>query len=87
MLFEIEFFQRTKHHPDGETLRRNSGQFASERDAETYGITRRPEEADGFRLWKDGALQKTVSIGRGPSDVSALTSLQQARQQSHSNKL
>ena len=34
-------------------------QFASEKDAETYGITRRPEEADGFafqgwRIAQDG---------------------------------
>lgn len=87
VLFEIEFFQRTKDHPGGETLRRNSGQFANERNAETYGITRRPKEADGFRLWKDGALLTTVSIGSRPNDVFALASLQQACQQSHSNKL
>jgi hypothetical protein len=34
MKFEIEFFVRSEDHPDGWTIRRNSGQFASEQDAE-----------------------------------------------------
>ena len=62
MRFQIEFFRRTKAEPDGEILRRNSGQFASEKDVEIYGLTRRPEEADGFRILKDGAIRKTVLI-------------------------
>jgi hypothetical protein len=62
MLFQIEFFRRTKEAPEGETFRRHSGQFASERDAETYGLTRRPENADGFRILKDGTVRKTISI-------------------------
>jgi hypothetical protein len=62
MLFQIEFFRRTKEEPNGLVVRRNSGQCASERDAETYGLTRRPDDADGFRILKDGAVRKTVSI-------------------------
>jgi hypothetical protein len=62
MRFEIEFFRRDADHPDGRTVRRNSGQFASEKDVEIYGFVKRPEDADGFRIWKDGALRKTVSI-------------------------
>jgi hypothetical protein len=62
MLFQIEFFRFTKDEPDGVTIRQNSGHFASERDAETYGLTRRPEDADGFRIVRDGAVRKTVSI-------------------------
>ena len=62
MLFQIEFFGRTKEEPDGVVVRRNSGQFASEGDAETYGLTRRPDEADGFRISKDGTVRKTVSF-------------------------
>ena len=61
-VFEVEFYQHSEAHPDGKTIRRNSGQFASERDAETYGLSRRPEQADGFRIWKDGTLRKTVSV-------------------------
>jgi hypothetical protein len=60
--FEIEFFLRSHDQPDGKTIRRNSGQFASENDVETYGLLKRPPEADGFRIWKDGVLRKTVSI-------------------------
>ena len=62
MRFDVEFFQHSHKHPNGKTVRRNSGQFASEKDAETYGFLKRPEQADGFRIWKDGALRKTVSI-------------------------
>lgn len=62
MRFEIEFFRRSPHQPAGETLRRNSGQFASEKDVETYGLIKRPEDADGFRIWKDGTLRKIISI-------------------------
>lgn len=62
MLFEIEFFQRTKSEPDGKTVRRNQGQFASEKDVETYGLINRPEGADGFRILVNGAVRKTVSI-------------------------
>jgi hypothetical protein len=62
MRFHIEFLRYTQECPDGEVIRRNSGQFASERDVEIYGLTRRPEEADGFRILKDGAVRKTVSI-------------------------
>jgi hypothetical protein len=69
MLFQIEFFRRTKTEPDGETIRRNSGQFASEKDVEIYGVTKRPEEADGFRILKDGAVRKTVSIRSETHDV------------------
>ena len=65
MLFQIEFFRCTNEEPQGKTIRRNSGQFASERDAEIYGFTARPEGADGFRILKDGAVRKTVS-GKAP---------------------
>jgi hypothetical protein len=62
MRFEFEFFHRSPDHTDGKNIRRNSGQFAGAKDAETYGLLKRPEQADGFRIWKDGALRKTVSI-------------------------
>ena len=62
MRFEIEFFLRSYDQPDGKTIRRNSGQFASENDVKTYGLLKRPPEADGFRIWKNGVLRKTVSI-------------------------
>ena len=62
MRFQIEFFRREPDQPDGRTVRRNSGQFASEKDVETYGLLYQPEGADGFRIWKDGTLRKTVSV-------------------------
>ena len=65
MLFKIEFFRRAKDEPDGIVVRRNAGQFASEVDAETYGLTRHPKDADGFRILKDGAVRKTVSMRTG----------------------
>jgi len=71
MLFQIEFFRRTYQEPQGTTIRRNSGQFASERDVETYGLTAPPKDADGFRILKDGVVRKTVSIRTekfGPED-------------------
>ena len=61
-MFQIEFFRCTNEEPQGRTIRRNSGQFASERDVEIYGLTARPEDADGFRILKDGVVRKTVSI-------------------------
>jgi hypothetical protein len=64
MLFQIEFFQRTKENPDGAVVRRNSGQFASEKDVEIYAVIQRPEDADGFRILMDGAIRKTVSFTR-----------------------
>ena len=60
MRFDIQFFRGDA--PDVQTVSRRSGQFASERDAEIYGVMRRPEEAEGFRIWKDGVLQKAVTI-------------------------
>jgi hypothetical protein len=65
MRFDIEFFHRSEEHPEGKTVRRNSGQFASERDAETYGLIKLPEGANGFHIWTDGALRKTVRILTG----------------------
>jgi hypothetical protein len=62
MRLQIEFFRRTEEAPDGLVVRRNSGRFASERDAEIYGLTGRPDDVDGFRILKDGALRKTVPI-------------------------
>jgi hypothetical protein len=64
MRFQIEFFRRAEGKPDGEVVRRNSGQFASEKDVEIYGVSQRPEGADGFRILKDGVVRKTVSITR-----------------------
>lgn len=61
MRFDIEFFQRNDQS-GGKTIRRDSGQFANERDAEIYGLIKRPEVADGFRIWNNGVLWKTVSI-------------------------
>ena len=62
MLFQIEFFRRTEGKTDGLVVRRNSGQFASEKDAEIYGVTQRPEDADGFRILKDDTVRQTISI-------------------------
>jgi hypothetical protein len=62
MLLQIEFFRHTRDRPAGKILRRNSGQFAGARDAEIYGLTRGPEGAEGFRILKDGAVRKVVSI-------------------------
>ena len=62
MLFQIEFFRYTQERPGEEVIRRNSGQFASEKDVEIYGRTRHPEGADGFRILQHGALRKTVPI-------------------------
>jgi hypothetical protein len=62
MRFQVEFLHHSNEHADGIVIRRNSGQFAGERDVEIYAITRRPEDADGFRILRDGVVRKTVSI-------------------------
>jgi hypothetical protein len=62
MRFEIEFFRCTKEAPDGRIIRRNTGQFASQRDV---ALTMRPDGADGFRILQNGTLRKTVSIQTG----------------------
>ncbi len=64
MRFQIEFFRHSEGKPEGVVVRRNSGQFASEKDVEIYGITERPDDADGFRILKDDAVRKTVLIKR-----------------------
>jgi hypothetical protein len=48
MRLEIEFFRQTSEEPGGTIVRRNTGQFASERDVEIYGLTMGPREANGF---------------------------------------
>jgi hypothetical protein len=58
MRFEIEFLQHSNEHPDGIVIRRNSGQFARERDVEIHAITGRPEDAEGFRILRDGVVRK-----------------------------
>jgi hypothetical protein len=62
MRFEIEFFVRSEDHPGGETIRRNSGHFASEKDVEIYGLSTRPSKAEGFHIWKGGVVRKAISI-------------------------
>jgi len=71
MRFEIEFFLRSHDQPAGKPIRRKSGQFASEKDVETYGLLKGPPEADGFRIWKDGVLRKAVSIRSDKTNGSA----------------
>ena len=62
MRLQIDFFRHTEEEPGWIIVRRKSGQFASQRDAEIYGLTKRPEAADGFRILRGGVIQKTVSI-------------------------
>ena len=63
MRFQIEFLRNTtKENGEEVIVRRNSGQFASERDVEIYGLTRGPEGASGFRILKDGIVKKSVTI-------------------------
>ncbi len=62
MTFEIEFFRRTKAHPAGKAVGRHKAEFANHEDAKAYGLINRPEEADGFRIYVDGAPKGEVSV-------------------------
>jgi hypothetical protein len=62
MLFQIEFFRGPTDKPGDDIVRRNSGQFASEKDVEIYGRMKRPAEATGFRILKNGVVRKTIFI-------------------------
>jgi hypothetical protein len=63
MLVEVEYLRLTDEAPEGELLRRVVGAFAdlkaAERQALKQASTIEPM-ADGFRLYSDGVLSKTV---------------------------
>ena len=62
MLLEIEFFRRTSAEPAGKTVRRHVADFPSQKESESYGLSNRPDEADGFRIYDTGILRKTISV-------------------------
>jgi len=62
MRYAIEFFRRTTVDPAGKTVSRYVGDFDNTEDAKAYGLTNRPDEADGFRLYLSGIPKGTVSV-------------------------
>jgi hypothetical protein len=58
MRIDIEFFRCTDVGSEGRTVRVNSGQFASVKDAEKYGLLYYPRDAEGFRIIVDGDVRK-----------------------------
>jgi hypothetical protein len=50
MRIDIEFFRSTDAALEGRTVRVNSGQFGSVKDAEIYGMLYHPRNAEGFRI-------------------------------------
>jgi hypothetical protein len=65
MLFEVEFIRFTESVPEGELLRRVVGAFADQKAVEQGALkvasTDEPMP-DGFRIYSDGVLRKTVFI-------------------------
>jgi hypothetical protein len=65
MLFEVEFLRFTEKAPEGELLRRVVGAFANLKAVEHTALIEasnaRPM-ADGFRIYSEGMLSKTVVI-------------------------
>ena len=75
MLFEVEFLRFTEQAPEGELLRRVIGAFADPKAVEQEAIKEASASApmaDGFRIYSDGALRKTVFI-RPPMTTKRLT--------------
>jgi hypothetical protein len=69
MIFEIEFFRRTKAEPAGKTIERHQTDFASLKAAAEYGLINRPDAADGFRICCNDITKRTVSVRPGTHDV------------------
>ena len=62
MRHAIEFFRRTTADPAGKTVGRHVGDFEDTEEAKAYGLSHRPEEADGFRIYLAGIPKGTVSV-------------------------
>ena len=62
MRYAIEFFRRTTADPAGKTVDRYVGDFENTEEAQAYGLSNRPEEADGFRLYLSGIPKGTISV-------------------------
>ncbi len=62
MRYAIEYFRRTNAFPTGKTIDRYVGDFDNNEDAQAYGLTNRPEEADGIRLYVSGIPKGTISV-------------------------
>ena len=65
MLFEVEFLRFTDEAPEGELLRRVVGAFADPKAVEREALKEASSTApmaDGFRIYLDGTLKKTVFI-------------------------
>ena len=65
MLFEVEFLRFTEETPEGELLRRVVGAFSDPKAVEQQALKEASYNtpmADGFRIYSDGTLKKTVFI-------------------------
>jgi hypothetical protein len=77
MLYEFEFFRLLKNAPEttdeAPTIRRTTREFSHQEAAELYGLTHAApraaqEKADGFRLYAEGKLKKTIIVGAAISN-------------------
>ena len=69
MLFEVEFLRFTEEMPEGELVRRVVGAFAELKAVENEALKEASNStpmADGFRIYLDGILKKTVLIRSMP---------------------
>lgn len=62
MRYAIEFFRRTTADPSGKTVDRHVGDFDNTEDAQAWGLSHRPDEADGFRIYAAGIPKGTISV-------------------------
>ncbi len=65
MLFEVEFLRFTEEAPGGQLLRRVVTAFADSKAVEQEALKEASNTtpmADGFRIYSDGILRKTVFI-------------------------
>ena len=65
MLFEVEFLRFTEEALEGELLRRVVGAFTDPKAVEQEALKEASSTepmADGFRIYSDGTLRKTVFI-------------------------
>jgi hypothetical protein len=65
MTFQIEFFRRTTGDPHGQPLGDRLEGFSSRRAARMIAERHHPQKADGFRIYKDGALLISIDLTGG----------------------
>ena len=70
MIYQLDFFHRTRDIPAGKTVRRHAADFDDLQAAREFGISELTHqtvlEIDGCRIYLDGVYQATISAHSEP---------------------